>query len=93
MAVTTRPASTETIKNFNVTKKPCWMDGWIVDERKSGSEIVAQETGQPMNGLSEIKYHINGTTQGADSGKFRDLHSPKVKPSLFHGVRPGPQPN
>ena len=59
MAVTTRPASTETIKNFNVTKKPCWMDGWIVDERKSGSEIVAQETGQPMNGLSEIKYHIN----------------------------------
>ena len=66
MAVTTRPASTDTIKDFNVTKKPCWMDGWIVDERKSGSEIVAHETGQPMNGLSEIKYHINGTTPGEE---------------------------
>ena len=29
MAVTTRPASTETIKNFKVTKKiMIWMDRW-----------------------------------------------------------------
>ena len=39
MAVTTRPASTETIKNFDVTKKIMLMDGWIVDvsERESDS--------------------------------------------------------
>ena len=53
MAVTTRPASTETIKNFDVTKKITLMDGWIVDERESGSEIVAHETGQHLNELSD----------------------------------------
>lgn len=39
--------------------KSCWMDGlgWIVDEKKSGwdSAIVAHETGQPLNGLPDIK--------------------------------------
>ena len=55
------------------------MDGWIVDERESGSEIVAHETGQHLNELfdqiSLAYYLLRGAATPEEHYFLRDGNS------------------